>query len=95
MKLKEICLYLDSEVPLSFQESYDNSGLCTGDDQTEISGVLCCIDITEEVIDEAIQKNSNLIVSHHPLIFQGLKSVTNRTPTERLIIKAIRVSFNI
>ena len=90
MKLKEFCSYLDSSVPLSFQESYDNSGLQTGLSEKEISSALLTLDITDQVLDEAINKNCDLIISHHPLIFSGLKRITGRTLTEKLVLKAIR-----
>ena len=90
MKLKEICSYLDSAVPLSFQESYDNSGLQVGLPEKEISSALITLDLTEEVIDEAIERKCDLIVSHHPLIFSGIKKISDRTFTERIIFKAIK-----
>jgi dinuclear metal center YbgI/SA1388 family protein len=90
MKALEIIQLLEENFPPAYQESYDNSGLCTGDTNTEITGILCCIDVTDEIIDEALKKNSNMIISHHPLIFQGLKSLTNKSQTEKLVIKAIK-----
>ena len=90
MKLKDLCSYLDSAVPLSFQESYDNSGLQIGIPEKEISSALITIDITEEVIEEAIAKKCDLIISHHPLIFSGIKSLSGRTFTERIIHKAVK-----
>ncbi len=89
MKLKELCSYLDSEVPLSFQESYDNSGLQVGKADTEITSALITLDVTEEVIDEAINSNCNLVVSHHPLIFGGLKKISDTTQVGRIIYKCI------
>jgi dinuclear metal center YbgI/SA1388 family protein len=90
MELKEICSYLDSAVPLSFQESYDNSGLQVGLPEKEISSALITLDLTEEVIDEAIERKCDLIVSHHPLIFSGIKKISDKTFTERIIFKAIK-----
>jgi dinuclear metal center YbgI/SA1388 family protein len=90
MKLKDICSYLDSAVPLSFQEGYDNSGLQVGIPEKDISSALITLDVTEEVLDEAIYTGSNLIISHHPLIFQGIKSVTGKSFTEKILIKAIK-----
>ena len=90
MKLKELCKYLDTVIPLSFQEGYDNSGLQVGFPETEISSALLTIDVTEEVIDEAISKGCNLIISHHPLIFGGIKKITGQSFTERIFIKAIK-----
>lgn len=90
MILSEITSYLNSRFPLALQESYDNCGLLIGNTNTEISGALICLDVTEDVLDEAVEKNCNLIISHHPLIFTGIKSLTGRTDTERMVIRAIR-----
>ena len=90
MKLFEISNYLDSRVPLAFQESYDNCGLLVGNKQSVIHSVLVALDCTEEVIDEAINNKHNLIVSHHPLIFNGVKKITGSTYVQRVIEKAIK-----
>jgi dinuclear metal center YbgI/SA1388 family protein len=90
MKLKDLCSYLDSSVPLSFQESYDNSGLQVGLPEWEISSVLLTLDVTEAVIDEAVNAGCGLIISHHPLIFHGIKSITGRTFTERILLRALK-----
>jgi dinuclear metal center YbgI/SA1388 family protein len=90
MKLKEICSYLDRVVPLSFQENYDNSGLQTGNPEKDIKSVLIALDITEDVIDEAIVVGCDLVISHHPLIFRPLKKITGSIYVERVLIKAIK-----
>jgi len=90
MILKDLSSYLDSEVPLSFQENYDNSGLQIGLPGNEITSALITLDITEEVTDEAIEKGCDVIVSHHPLIFNGLKHITGNSITERIVYKAIK-----
>ena len=90
MKLKDLTSYLDSAVPLSFQESYDNSGLQVGSPEREISSAMISLDVTEEVIDEAIDNKCDMVVSHHPLIFTGIKSLTGRSFTERTIYKAVK-----
>jgi len=90
MNITNISSYIESIAPLSFQESYDNCGLIIGQTNQEIDGCLISLDITEEVIDEAIALGANLIISHHPLIFQALKKITNSTFTERCVIKAIQ-----
>jgi dinuclear metal center YbgI/SA1388 family protein len=86
----EIARYLESLAPLDLQESYDNSGLQTGDPSLQVHAALVTLDVTEEVIDEASEKGANLIIAHHPVIFNGLKRVTGRNSIERIIIKAIR-----
>ena len=90
MKLKDLCSYLDSVVPLSFQESYDNSGLQIGLPEREISSAMITLDVTEEVIDEAVSDKCDVIISHHPLIFIGIKRITGRTFTERILYKAVK-----
>lgn len=90
MKVKDIVQIFESFAPKGYQEEYDNSGLSVGSPNMEVSGILCCIDITMDVLDEAIGKNANLIVSHHPLIFKGLKSITGKSYIEEIIIKAIK-----
>lgn len=74
----------------SLQESYDNSGLQCGDPSWQLKGVLFTLDVTEAVVDQAIEKGCNLIVSHHPVIFGGLTQLTGRSYTERILLKAIK-----
>lgn len=90
MQLSKIISILEDFAPLSLQESYDNAGLIIGSHKDEISSALICIDITEEVIEEAIEKNCNLIISHHPIVFSGLKKINGKNYVERCIIKAIK-----
>ncbi len=90
MKIKNIIELLDERAPPSYQESYDNAGLITGNLLLECTGVICTLDATEEVILEAKQKGCNLVVAHHPIIFGGLKKITGKTYVERAIISAIK-----
>ncbi|HLN56423.1 MAG TPA: Nif3-like dinuclear metal center hexameric protein [Bacteroidales bacterium] len=90
MKLKELCSYLESVVPLSFQESYDNSGLQAGDPESEITSALLTVDVTEEVVDEASRTGCNVIISHHPVIFGGIKKLTPENGTGRILFKCIK-----
>ena len=90
MLIKELVQIIETEAPLALQESYDNAGLIVGQEDREISGVLICIDVTEKVIDEAIAGNFNLIVSHHPLIFSGLKKITGQNEVQKCVAKAIK-----
>ena len=90
MKISEIIQHLESIAPLSFQESYDNSGLLLGDAGSEINFALLTLDVTEEVLDEAIRKKAGLIIAHHPIIFKGIKKITGSNTVERIIIKAIK-----
>jgi dinuclear metal center YbgI/SA1388 family protein len=90
MKIGDILESLENLAPLSLQEDYDNAGLAVGSANGELLSCLVCIDVTEAVIDEAITFNCNLIISHHPVIFKGLKRLTGQTMTERIVTKAIR-----
>lgn len=88
--IAELASFLENIAPLELQESYDNCGLLLGSFEEEIKGVVICLDCTEEVIDEAIRLGCNLVISHHPAIFSGLKRITGQNPTERLVQKAIK-----
>ncbi len=95
MKLSYISNYLESIAPLDLQESYDNSGLLIGNPETELTGALICLDLTMEVLEEAIQGGLNMVISHHPLIFSGLKSLTGKNELERIVLKAIKKDISI
>ena len=89
MKIKEVLSALERFAPLPLQESWDNAGLQVGLTETEVSGALLCLDVNEKIVDEAIQKGCNLIVSHHPLLFRGLKTISDLTDVQRTVMKAI------
>ena len=80
---------LERFAPLPLQESWDNAGLQVGLTETEVSGALLCLDVNERIVDEAIAKGCNLIVSHHPLLFRGLKTISDLTDVQRTVRKAI------
>ena len=90
MLVKDILNCITAVAPLQWQESYDNAGLQVGDLNAETRKALICIDITEEIVDEAVAKNCDLIISHHPLIFHGLKHLSPQTYIERTVVKAIK-----
>ncbi|MCP9754933.1 Nif3-like dinuclear metal center hexameric protein, partial [Lacihabitans sp. CCS-44] len=90
MTIKELTDYLEKIAPLSYQEDYDNCGLIVGDSNAEITNVLVSLDVTLEVIEEAIAKKCNLIIAHHPLIFKGLKKLNGKNYIEKSVIKAIK-----
>jgi len=90
MLLRNIIEHLENVAPLSYQESYDNAGLIVGDRTREISSALITLDVTEEVLEEAISNGCDLVISHHPLIFKGIKSITGSNEVERCLIKAIK-----
>lgn len=90
MYIQELVDFLNTNIPLDIQEEYDNSGLLVGDTRQELKGVLISVDATEEVIDEAIRKEANFVLTHHPVIFSGLRNITGKNYVERTVIKAIR-----
>ncbi len=94
-KVKEIISVIEDFAPLTLQESYDNAGLQVGDADALVSSVLVCLDVTEDVVAEAEQRGCNLIISHHPLLFHGLKRISNATSTERIVTRAIRAGISI
>ena len=90
MKIKEVIAALERFAPLPLQEGFDNAGLQLGlTEAWEVSGALLCLDVTENVLDEAIRKGCNLIVSHHPLIFHKLASISGSNFVERIVMRAI------
>ena len=90
MKIKEVLSALERFAPLPLQESWDNAGLQVGLTETEVSGALLCLDVNEKIVDEAIQKGCNLVVSHHPLLFRGLKTISDLTDVQRTVMKAVQ-----
>ena len=90
MKIEQVLSALEQFAPLPLQESWDNAGLQIGLTEAEVSGALLCLDVTEKIVDEAIAKGCNLVVSHHPLLFRGLKQVSDANDVQRTVRKAIR-----
>ena len=90
MKIKEIIDALEIFAPLPLQDGFDNAGLQVGLTDVEATGALLCLDVTEDVVEEAINQGVNLIISHHPLMFRGYKSITGKDYTERCIMNAIK-----
>jgi dinuclear metal center YbgI/SA1388 family protein len=88
--IKDIARELEKLAPISYQESYDNAGLLVGSPDTTVIGILFSLDVTEQVIDEALRRNCNLIVAHHPIIFKGLKKLNGKNYVERTVIKALK-----
>lgn len=89
MRIKDVTAALEAWAPTSLQENYDNCGLQVGDPGTEITAALVCLDVTEAVVEEAVAKGCGLIISHHPLIFKGLKSLVARGYVERTLLLAL------
>jgi dinuclear metal center YbgI/SA1388 family protein len=90
MKIQDLINCLETLAPRAYQEAYDNAGLLTGQPNQACSGALITLDCTEAVVEEALAKNCNLIIAHHPIIFKGLKRLTGNNYVERTIIKAIQ-----
>jgi dinuclear metal center YbgI/SA1388 family protein len=90
MTVNEVTTILEQLAPLGYAEDFDNVGLLVGEAAMEVQGILVTLDTLENVVDEAIEKNCNLIVSFHPIIFKGLKKITGRNYVERTVLKAIK-----
>jgi dinuclear metal center YbgI/SA1388 family protein len=90
MKIKDVIAALESLAPPVLQEGYDNAGLITGDENAQCKGILVSLDATEVVIKEAINKGCNMVVSHHPIVFSGLKRITGKNYVQKAIISAIK-----
>ena len=95
MQIKKVIGVIEDFAPLALQESYDNAGLLVGESDADTESALLCLDVTEEVLDEAISIGANLIISHHPVIFKGIKKLTGSDYVERIIIKALRNNISI
>ena len=95
MKIKEVIRTLEHFAPLPLQEDYDNAGLQVGLTEAEVSGVLLCLDVTEDILQEAEEKGCNMIVSHHPLVFRRLSHITDENLVQRCVISAIKKGITI
>src|ERR1700733_519421 len=95
MKLSQLTAYLESLAPLAYQEDYDNAGLIVGNPEQDVYQALISLDCTEAVVDEAIATNCQLIISHHPIVFRGLKKFNGKTYVERVVEKAIRHNISL
>lgn len=93
--VRDVVRCIEDFAPVFYQESYDNSGLQVGNYALGVTGVLITLDVTEKVLDEALAIGANLIISHHPLLFGGLKKITGSSSTERIVMKAIRHNLSI
>lgn len=90
LKVKDIAAAIETFAPTRLQESYDNAGLQVGDPDMRVTGILLCLDVTEGIVAEAMSRRCNMIVSHHPLLFKGLKQITGTTATGRIAITAVK-----
>ena len=90
MKIRQVLDALEQFAPLPLQESWDNAGLQLGLTEADVSGALLCLDVNEQIVDEALRKDCNLIVSHHPLLFRGLKQISGADYVQRCVIKALK-----
>ena len=90
MKVKDIVAVIEEFAPLAIQEGWDNSGLCVGSPEDEVSSVLLALDCTETLVDEAVECGADMIITHHPLIFSGLKKISPEDQVGAAVIKAIK-----
>ena len=88
--MADITNLLEDLAPLSWAEEFDNVGLLVGDPKSRVSGVLVSLDTLENVVEEAIAKNANMIVSFHPIIFKGLKQLTPTDYVSKVVLKCIQ-----
>ena len=88
--IRDVVQALELLAPPVYQESYDNAQLLTGNPDDQVSGIVISLDVTEAVVQEAVDNNCNMIVAHHPVIFKGLKSLTGKNHVERTVVKAIK-----
>lgn len=95
MQVKDIIQAIEAIAPPQYQESYDNCGLQIGNEKDEVKGVLISLDVTEAILEEAQQRGCNMIVSHHPVLFTGLKKITDNNYVERIVRKAIKHDISI
>ena len=95
MKVKDIINIIEEFAPLGIQEKWDNSGLCIGSPEDEVTSVLMGLDCTPELVDEAIACGADMIVTHHPLIFSGLKKISSDDLVGAAVIKAIKAGISI
>ncbi len=88
--IQHVTSFLEKWAPLAYQESYDNAGLIVGDPQQEVKNILVTLDCTEAIVEEALQRDCNLIIAHHPIVFKGLKQLNGKNYVERTVIKALK-----
>ncbi len=93
--ISDIIQYLEQQAPASYQESYDNAGLIVGNSNDKYMKGLICLDVTETVMQEAIDMQANLIISHHPMIFNAMKKFSGNTPAVKLLTMAIEHHINV
>lgn len=95
MQVKDVAKVMEEIAPLTYAEDFDNVGLLVGDYSNNVTGILVTLDTTEEVVEEAIVKNCNLIISFHPIIFSGLKKLNGNNYVEKAVLKAIKNDISI
>ena len=95
MTVYDIASAIEAFAPLPLQESYDNAGMQVGRGDRNVNAVMLCLDVTAEVLEEAIRRQCEMIVSHHPLIFHGLKSLTGADETQRIVMRALEAGVAI
>ena len=94
-KVRDVARVIEDFAPLSIQEGWDNSGLCIGSPDAAVSSVLLGLDCTPELVDEAVECGADMIVTHHPLIFSGLKKISPEDPVGEAVIKAVKAGISI
>ena len=95
MKVKDIIASIENFAPLSLQEEWDNSGLCIGSEEDEVTSVIVGLDCTPELVDEAIACGADMIVTHHPLIFSGLKRISPDDFVGKMVMKVVKAGISV
>jgi dinuclear metal center YbgI/SA1388 family protein len=95
MRLSVLIKFLEEFAPLNYQEDYDNSGLIIGEPDQELTSALVALDCTEDIVDEAIENGCNLIITHHPIVFKGIKKLNGNSYVERVVLKAVRNNISL
>ena len=95
MKVKDIIAAIENFAPLSLQEEWDNSGLCIGSEEDEVTSVIVGLDCTPELVDEAIACGADMIVTHHPLIFSGLKRISPDDFVGKMVMKVVKAGISV
>ena len=94
-KVKDVTSVIERFAPLGIQESWDNSGLCIGSPESGVSSILLALDCTPELVDEAVRTGADMIVTHHPLIFSGLRSISPEDPVGLAVMKAVKAGISV
>lgn len=95
LKVRDVYSWMNEIAPFETAEKWDNSGLLCGSCENEVKGILCALDLNETVLEEAVSKGANLIVTHHPILFSGRKNLCEDSAEGKLICRLVRENMNL